>query len=485
MLRILGFALSATFVLFTHALWADEANCQWQDQLVCACENANISLDDPKWRACFLGDVNYATTTQVDPLSSRAFSALNWPVTVDENGQAIIGVPDLDADRQGDWTPVWATWKSTRQIFRGGQPPLGWDDLQSAVPAACSELILDAEMAKVAYADTISRAVPPRLLNEYLNPEGHALLDAAGQPVRYDIIFNRQAYQYVVENKLWDPRSLEQYISANGKLDMPMGSWDQGADNPARRGAIALKTSWKILTDADDPERFHKQWAYITPVISEGRRIHDCQLKPVALVGMHIVYKTETMPEWAWGTFEHVDVAPTWDQIGDTNAGITPSGEKVPDWLFFKKNHSGAAQINVAPKSALVGKPSRIAKAYEPGYYFGPVGAKGYSATPCGPANQEFHCINKLMWDFFSGSVFENYHLIGTQWRQGGAYDGLLIPQILANSTMESYSQTTSSCIGCHSYAGPSDEAGKKRVYDFLFTFERDVNTLSVPVQGN
>lgn len=479
----LAFAVLASFG--AGAAVAETDTCPWSDQLVCACDNAGISITDPKWRACFLGDVNYTNRTQIDPLSARSFSALNWPVKIGDGGKPVVGVPDLDAKRQGDWTPVWATWKSTRQVFQGGQAPIAWDSSNGVVPKACQDLDLSAEKAKVTFAESIPSDVPPRLLNEYLNPEGFALIDGDGVPVRYDVIFNKQAYDYVANNTLWDARALEQYIEKHGKLNMPVGTWNKGKENPARRGAIVLKTSWKTLSETDDPTLFHKQWAYITPVIENGRRTHECQLKPVGLIGMHIAYKTAQMPDWVWGTFEHVNVAPTWPEVGATISQKFPSGKPTPDWLFYALDFAGAPSVNVPPKSALTGTPTRIVKSYPPGYYFGTIGADGRTKTPCKDGNQEFYCINELMQGFFEGSVFKNYQLIGSQWRQPGSnYAGLLVPEILGNATMETYTQAKSSCINCHSHAGPADQPGKQRVYDFIFSFKRDVSDVSVPTQS-
>lgn len=463
---------------------AADAACDPRDQLVCSCEAAGITYTDPEWKACFLGDVNYPTLTQVDPLSSRAFMALNWPVALDANGTAEIGQPDMTAPRTGDWTPVWSTWKSTNQIFRGSSAPVPWDESGGDVPAACAELDLDAERGKIAWGKDVPMGTGPRLLDEYVNPEGHPLLDADGVPVRFDVIFNRQAHEYVTDNMLWDARALEQYLAQHDRLDMPVGTWATDADSPSRRGAIVLKTAWKVLSDRDKPASFHKEWAYIWPVIENGKRTHDCQLKPVGLIGMHIAYKTEQMPDWGWATFEHTDIAPTWAEVGATSAGIFASGKDTPDWMFYRNNQPGAAGVNKPAKTALANTPSRIVKSYPPGYYFGPVGPDGLSSEPCGPANQDFHCINDSMQQFFKGSVFANYILIGTQWRDyGSGNDGELIPEILGNATMESYTQATSSCIGCHSYAAPKDPGGQKRIYDFIFSFQRDVSSDTVPQQ--
>jgi len=458
------------------------SNCDPADQLNCSCRAAGFKVDDPEFQACFLGDVNFATKTQVDRLSARTFIALNWPAARNEAGIA-IDRPDLRAARSGDWTPVWATWKSTNDIFRGDDPPLAWDAPQP-VPAACETVDVNAAKARFPWADQISTARPPRLLDEYLNPDGDALLDASGQPVRYDVIFNRQAYDYIVENSLWDARGLETFLDAHGQLDMPEGTWPASSSDNGQRGAIALKTSWKVLAPSDDPGQFHKEWAWLTPTVGQGRMRHDCELVPVGLVGMHIVSKTTLMPEWSWATFEHIAVAPTWDEVGATDVGVFASGDAVPKWLFYTRGGAHSTRLNMPPKDATSGVPSRIVKAYPAGYYFGPVGVRGAVQGVCGATNQEFRCIAEGIDDIFTGSVFRNYALIGTQWREGKREQGgRLIPEILGNATMETFTQAGSSCISCHAYAAP--DGAKGQIYDFLFSFARDVSQRSIPIQGN
>ncbi len=462
--------------------------CDPTDQLNCSCQAAGLKPGDVEYHACFLGDVNFATKTQVDRLSANAFIALNWPAAQNEAGTA-ISQPDIRAARSGDWTPVWTTWKSTNDIFRGNdafrsnEPPLAWDAPQP-VPAACKDVDIAAAKARFSWADQIPTARAPRLLDEYVNPDGDALLDAQGQPVRYDVIFNRQAYDYIVANKLWDAYGLETFLDAKHQLDMPKGAWPASSADTGTRGAIALKTAWKVLSPSDDPGRFHKEWAWLTPTIAKGRVRHDCDLLPVGLVGMHITYKTNLMPEWSWASFEHVDVAPTWAEVGATDAGVLASGEAVPDWLFYARNSSDAARLNTPPKDATAGVPSRIVRTYPDGYYFGPVGAQGATTGSCAPSNQEFRCISGGIGGIFHDSVFRNYALIGTQWREGKREEGgILTPEILGNATMETFTQAESSCLSCHSHAAPRGVKGP--VYDFLYSFDRDVVGRSAPVQGN
>jgi hypothetical protein len=76
--------------------------------------------------------------------------------------------------------------------------------------------------------------------------------------------------------------------------------------------------------------------------------------------------------------------------------------------------------------------------------------------------------VNDHWGRLVKGTVWENYMLVGTQWRMPQTRESK--PQILANTTMESYKQETSSCITCHRSALTS--AGGKHRADYSFLFE-------------
>ncbi|GAA6200267.1 hypothetical protein [Aquicoccus sp. SU-CL01552] len=453
-------------------------DCDPMEQLACSCEAAGIDPVNSTVSACFIGDVNTITANQADSFTARIFAGINWPVKLDDNGRVVPGVPDYTASLDGNWTTVWETWKSTNHIFRGNQPPLDWNSDAYPLPEACAEIDVEAAMAEVPYADRIPNTMQPRLLDEYVNPEGHALLDRNGVPVRYDVIFNKAAYDYTVENRLWNARALDQFLEKNGKLSLPEGSWIKPAEG-RQRGAIVLKSSWMVMDKDHDPDRFHMAWAYVTPVIENGTLTHDCQLKPVALVGLHVVYKTQRFAKWGWGTFEHRDVAPTWNEIGDTKAGVYADGAAVPKWLFFERDHDGAARLNRPPKGPTDDRPSRVASFYAPGYYAEPI---GIAKPDCSDTDQNFWCFNARLAAGFGNSPLKNYRLHGTQWELLNS-GGRLVPEILGNATMETYTQSTSSCQTCHSYAVPEHSRAPRGTLDFLFTFNRDVLLRSIPSQ--
>ena len=91
-------------------------------------------------------------------------------------------------------------------------------------------------------------------------------------------------------------------------------------------------------------------------------------------------------------------------------------------------------------------------------------------------------------------SPFQYYELVGTQWPRWTASPPVadtvfdVLPELLANTTMETFSQNTSSCMGCHSMArtlNPSTTVSA----DFSFTLNnakpKPVGALCDTVEGS
>jgi hypothetical protein len=468
-------AISALMAASSAPLTAADA-CLPGDQLPCACEGAAPS-DNPTVRSCFLGDVNRQSFVQTDSYSANVFAALSWPL-----GGA-NGVPDRQAELRGDYATVWESWKSTRDIFqRNGEPPIAWESRERALPLSCRDLDVAAEKARFAGADKVPDTLTPRLLDEYINPEGDPLIDASGQPVRYEVLMNREAYDYVADNRLWDIGALDAFLVANGKLSFPEGAWNRGSAEQGvsqTRGAIVAKAAWKLLDPArDDFDAFHKTWAYVTPIIENGAMAHGCQIRPVGLVGLHLALKLRLFPDWLWASFEHRAVAPTWAQVGPSTLVTTQS--HLPDWLFYSFAQKGGPRLNKPPKDAVSGIPTRIVRAYPSGYYYPPVSP---GRTPDCETSMEFECFNHRLAEGLKDSVMSNYQMIGAQWRTPENQGGLITPEVLGNATLESFSQTTSSCIGCHSHAKAKDSQAEPGTFDFIFSFGRDVLERGAPSQ--
>lgn len=507
--------------LVTFATWllaqdsapiGEESQCLARDQTACSCPEelfSRLQGTNDHVSPCFPVTTQTPNADTVDRLAVSAFAALNWPM----DPGAARGTPDLLAPHQGtqeaflDYVPVWESWRATTDIFRpDGEPPVAWEAQNSWLPPACEGVTLtDAQRQDYAWANIPDSPLPPRLLSGYQNPGGEVLIDASGQPVRFEVLFNRQAYDYVVDHRLWSLRDLTEFINLNGALQFPEGHQNESPvdGGPAgSRGAIIIKAAWKILDPKepkDNTDRFHKAWAYVTPVVRDGVPVDDCKIVPVGLVGMHIILKIDTFPSWLWSTFENTALAPNWDQLAylpDDSAGDRDRG-----WLFFADSREctafracqGFTAMNTPPvltwpegasHPSFVPNPSRIISQQPPGHYRSDFG------DPCNRGDRDkpsFACLNADLQTGFANSAMQNYVFKGAQWLDGtaaegdisNAFLGYLSPEILANAAMESFDQATSNCYACHMDAGssftPVDDdhpRSQDAVFDFIFSFE-------------
>lgn len=486
--------------------WAEDggAVCEARDQLECSCAATGLSFPNFTVRPCLPGTLSVPTLNQSDELAANAFAAVSWP------GSAVRGVPDYAAMTAGgpvpeDHAPVWQGWRATSDIFRDdGQPPLDWDAPGQVLPSACDGVTLTPEQRRAfAWARVPESPYPPRLLQQMINPQDEMLIDRSGQPVRYEVVFNRQALEYVVGNHLW---TLDGLAAAVAKRNLSFPAGDRSSE---KRGAMLVKAAWKILDPAtDDPRHFHKAWAYVTPLVEAGQERPGCALLPVGLVGLHVTMKLSEKNGWLWGTVEHRALAP----MRSENESLFPreppayrtsdsqSDDATDDWIFY--NPPGCAgglcsgQIGLdkptlpADADGLPGgpiafspAPSRITQWNAPGAYYkngtGRTDAECGERSPyrAGPdatsASLDFACINRRLWAGFEGSVLSFYQLKGSQWNR----DGDTEPDTLANAAIESFNQEDSSCQSCHKGAGqpPSDDPGYDpelaSQFDHVFAF--------------
>lgn len=465
------------------------ALCAPADQLDCACQRRNIPLSNPVVLPCFLGDVDRQVENQVDPFAAKVFSALNWP----SNG--VTGLPDYmvtpaeaaASSGIGDYLTVWDTWPNSRALYRTDKAaPEPWALAAPPLPPACQALDVQQSIADQSWAKVPENS-RIRLLDDFIDPDGFALIDKSSTPVRYEVLYNRQAYSHVRDYGLWGPLGMSVILSRQEDVQFPMGAWTSDATS---RGAIILKAGWKVLDQTrDDPSHFHKSWAYITPVIRNGQVQPDsCEIRPVGLIAMHIALKTQLFPDWLWTTFEHLAIAPTWEEYAAAQETETVAyGDATPSarrrWMFYSPLQGDCgpsvpcpivAPLNTGQKASATGVsalPSRLITMQPRGYAF-PNG-------PSGPTQAEFGKpllmpnydeIDAAMRQGFDGSALRFYRLKGTQWVKPGL-PPTLHPETLANSVLEAFTQSSSSCLGCHSRAGREGGSYTARTHPFDYVF--------------
>ncbi len=195
----------------------------------------------------------------------QSFIYLNWPALADAPGE-----PDPAARLGGPGAAVWETYKRHDEVFRKhGAPPSPWGAPEGV-----------------------------RRLSTIHQTGGGILVDRAGKPVYYEICLNRDEFNYIVANKLYDAEAQLALARRDG-IVLPAGpTRDYGPI-----GAIEIKAAWKVLTPAElaeRPRRFHTAEA----VLDDGT------LATVGLVGMHVNQRVTGFTEGVWASFLQIDSAP-------------------------------------------------------------------------------------------------------------------------------------------------------------------------------
>ena len=246
-----------------------------------------------------------------------------------------------------------------------------------------------------------------------------------GTTVRYDIRFNAHMYKAIAHAGLYTQAGYtakcKPNASGNCTTQMFLPPTTAGSHDQPIPGALEIKTAWRDFWVAENcPATFY----------CNGR---------FALVGVHLVQKTQTHGEWIWASFEHVANDPDCYPQGDTPiASQSPLGTP---WSFFNPNTAGAAvmgsqmcevtgtspQCNANPKYYLtqhlfIYKPVNICRTdFLPA---GGANAANCTSVPDGPPVQSSNsggnvaCLNATLMPQLSG-VWKNYKMIGSLWVRG------------------------------------------------------------------
>ncbi|MFY0529432.1 hypothetical protein ACN28I_41795 [Archangium gephyra] len=368
-----------------------------------------------------------------DDFSWREFIALTWPVRVGTSAPFPRGVPD-SKKKYGDVSVpgVWETWKADYELFLpDGSAPADWQSF--ATPSPC-----DGDGTLVPYQKVLGSFARYHGFNQAsMTESGGPLVSQNGQYVRYETRVNQAEYKYITNpggshpGPLYLVKNLPGNGSANPPLKFPSGS-------------VEVKASWRVMTGVPDKQR--KRY-YITQAKVLDPVSGTCTLADVGLIGLHIVNKTPTLPQWVWSTFEHVDNVPALP--GESSQAAPPYSLNDND-----------------PKTPLseMGKP--ISQCNPPQQH--PAPTQVVRKRPIAASTQQ---TNKAYQQAkgVKGTVWENYQLVLTQWPVGATdtFPSTAQPQPqtnTANVATETWVQdsTATSCMGCHSVSN-------NHQYDFVW----------------
>lgn len=370
-----------------------------------------------------------------DDYSWRAFIAMVWPAA-----QGQRGVPDAgEVVGTGSGALVFETFKADWEVFQpDGHAPSPWSEF-GGVPANPCQTdvptpgVNDMILASITKFQNLGQAGFGKLVGP--------IVAQNKTYVRYITSFNELEFNQILNGQWYLRENLKKGVSfSNGSID--------------------VKTSWIDMANVPKPGRFYTRKAWLMD-LTTGR----CSETTVGLVGMHIVQKTASRPQWIWSSFEHIDNVP---QTSPPNIGPTTFN-------------------NAAGQPMPTSNPIPFPPPETPPPPFNVIRFK--------PINPSTVQTNAAYRDALRGTVWANYQLVMTQWPikagdstvPGSApntFPGTInSSSSFANTSMETFEQrfVTSGCMACHNFT----RAGT----DFLWAlainaFPVPPSSLTVPALG-
>jgi hypothetical protein len=394
----------------------------------------------------------------------RGFDFYSWLTFIALNSPADnpTGIATSRSDSKAAWEDG-KMFKPLLDVMLPNNEVPTWE--KTVIPPACQDLYAE---RKRQHQDRMVVKMIEESFNEPFKTG--ALIDQHNNYAIFDILMNRQMFDYIVEHGLHSRALQESDRNANLRVDFPAGHHDKttGLGDP---GAIMLKVSWKILTKQDDKDKFHHVEALVAmPENPDEKGTPPCIERTLGLVGMHIVHKTATRPQWIWTSFEHADNVP---ELKDVQA------------RKFKKYYNFFNPACEAQKCPINATPPRP---WDPEYaahlqFHKAADGKEFHSQIVRMVNltDETNTMNRQFQSILSDTVWKNYIMIGTQWPSSFPCTGdhstisgvpdpktdfdkqpdmncAPAPTFLANSTLETFSQgkipqASSSCMACHGNA--------------------------------
>lgn len=429
---------------------------------------------------------------QLNCNSWQAFIALNWQADPTKPGFPNPNAPWASFGTPGDVTPtVWESYLEAANVFGNSGTLKG---LWQAKRPAIKSLVRTAKLGTLDLSD-ITQA----------GGGHHWLTSQRGDITYYEIMMNQDEYEFITQAGFDLTTSAGQQSCASqpgkaisdgpppppsapkrGGFNLPLGNVAQGWDDTDCAGnivkfgqgvgAMEIKAAWTPLPADHSLDYRYKtaQAEIVDPVTKKVRTV------TVGLVGLHIARKIFPKAPWVWATFEQIDNTPDEAANGGFSAPTLPANPNQKPTLaysFFNPKCTPATdptyqcKHNVPPVRCEPGTAGTSAKPCDP--YDKPM-----QITRLNPVDATANSVTAYVWGLLPPkSVFNYYRLINVQWPQAPLPSpppgpGLRVPltqgnpmpqggaggvtQIVANTTMESFQQSSNSCLDCHSFASIS-----------------------------
>lgn len=370
------------------------------------------------------------------PISNCSFQQFMW--------QSLLYLVQPSSTRPG--ALEFETWMPSYGIFVGeGQTPTPWGQVPSH-PCTPADGSSDAPM----FSNIIKQA-----------GADHPLLDRNGNHVYYGIAINQPGYDMLVQCDLYRSNCASNLDPGNSGIDL--GAYPNLAfPNPT----VVLKSAWQVVPDGDpNAGNFYTTKGWI-----QHPETKACQLVTLGLVGLHVVSKTPTHPEFLWATFEHRSNAPDCTDL----AAKPPIGDA---WTFF----DAATCDNCETNQYRPPNPTQVCRMHPWG---DPTEGTMPNGVDCKTNPNQYICKPEVRADLADNSrnlvsingnaqalistnpgpisrVWANYELVGNVWTDQGVLPPALEVQegslAAANTVMETYVQNgvsnianPTSCFTCH-----------------------------------
>ncbi len=386
-----------------------------------------------------------------DMFSWQSFVALNWPA----NAQGQTQSHPIGTRPQA--TRVWQYYDELQTVFH-----------MNDANEPCSTIYDNNDKVTV-------------LVQELIQASGHALIDSNLNFVVYDTRINPVAATYIKTNELDTRAGQEKFLATGDPIDFPMGYFeDNSSNNGGQPPSISIKTAWMIMDKniRDASSRYYIVNGLIS-ITAERSATGEAQCieTKLGLIGMHIVQRTRSGHgnEWIWSTFEHIDNAPTASNTRGINSiydhDLFPGGCQAPVTSETKRYNLFNAACKDCETNNIKTTDWKWAERPPYAQSYAVQDQYGTQAVRCWDIFESTAAVNNLWHEKLTGTVWENYQLISTQWR--GANKGVLfengeVPRFLTNTSMETFVQyrKDGSCMSCHVDAKTA--AGQNANFSFL-----------------
>jgi hypothetical protein len=449
--------------------------------------NSAARPQTPQW-PCIFGQPAVNSTIPNDALlldqptlncfAWQEFIGLNWSAAAGQRG-----VPDPNASPANFGNPnetaptVWETYKENTEVFLpGGIKPEPWNEPPPAPRCVTSALGVRELLARpaVRVLSALS-AFGDFILDETKQASGQWLADQAGNLIYYEIKVNRDEFDSIVANGFYNG-TIQRQTAATGanptaggqyQIKLPSGCNVGSCPNQglAQTGAIEIKAAWRILTDLSQNSR------YLTTQAVLVDQAGACTTATMGLVGLHIIHKTVSQPQFIWATFEQVDNVPpeassTFNDPGCQCETVVPEacGGSA---TTFQNCASGqtlgqACSMNIPP-------PNYPPSATCPAYPIQVTRKRPISNNSADPVVATNLAAQAMLTASNPRTVFQYYQLVDVLWStspqnnytnqpnqpgpvaplsmSGAAPNASSLP--VANTTMETYVQGLT-CLSCH-----------------------------------